>query len=87
MKEQTKADEYTRIQHTIFSERERRLINNCHEYAFNDPAGLPGHNLMLIIYKLDMALGHFCDEFGKKNREQFESVVQLSKISAEHVEK
>lgn len=36
----------------VFSERELRLINNARSYAFNDPAGLPGHNLMIIIDKL-----------------------------------
>ena len=33
-------------------ERERRLISNCVDYAYNDPAGLPGHNLMIIVSKL-----------------------------------
>lgn len=40
-----------------FDERERRLIRNCRDYAHNDPAGLPGHNLMLIINKMAEALG------------------------------
>jgi len=35
-----------------FTEREFRLINNCIEYHENDPAGLPGHNLMIIISKM-----------------------------------
>ncbi len=35
-----------------FTDRERRLIDNCKIYAANDPAGLPGHNLMVIIAKL-----------------------------------
>jgi hypothetical protein len=30
-------------------EREQRLVANCCAYA---PAGLPGHNLMIIIDKL-----------------------------------
>ena len=33
-------------------EREKRLINNCITYAADDPAGLPGHNLMVIIAKI-----------------------------------
>ncbi len=33
-------------------ERQQRLIINCREYAKNDPAGVPGHNLMIIIAKL-----------------------------------
>lgn len=44
-----------------FDERERRLIANCRDYGRNDPAGLPGHNLMLIVAKmaeiLDVCLG------------------------------
>lgn len=37
---------------THFEEREWRLITNCRVYADNDPAGLPGHNLMLIVSKM-----------------------------------
>ncbi len=35
-----------------YTERELRLILNCIEYRDGDPAGLPGHNLMLLIAKL-----------------------------------
>ena len=35
-----------------FTQRELRLIRNCMEYADEDPAGLPGHNLMMLIVKL-----------------------------------
>ena len=35
-----------------FTERELRMILNCLHYADDDPAGLPGHNLILIITKL-----------------------------------
>ena len=52
MKEQT---EYTYLRNgqTIsITERELRLIANCREYANGDPAGLPGHNLMMIVAKL-----------------------------------
>lgn len=38
--------------HDGFDERQLRLIENCLNYALNDPAGLPGHQLMLIIAKL-----------------------------------
>lgn len=37
----------------LFTERELNLIANCDGYALNNPAGLPGHNLMIIIHKLD----------------------------------
>lgn len=36
----------------IFTEREMDLIHNSRGYAQNNPAGLPGHNLMIIIAKL-----------------------------------
>jgi hypothetical protein len=39
-----------------FSEGEIRLIENCRTYAKNDPAGLPSHNLMIIIAKLSSLL-------------------------------
>lgn len=39
-----------------FTDRERRLIDNCRSYAANDPAGLPGHNLMVIVAKLSNLL-------------------------------
>lgn len=32
-----------------FDNRQQALIGNCTNYAENNPAGLPGHNLMLII--------------------------------------
>ena len=35
-----------------FDERQRRLIVNCRDYAASDPAGVPGHNLMLIIAQM-----------------------------------
>lgn len=35
-----------------FDERELRLMTNCKEYADSDPAGLPGHKLMLIVAQL-----------------------------------
>ncbi len=35
-----------------FDDRELRLIANARAYIANDPAGLPGHNLLLIIDKL-----------------------------------
>lgn len=43
---------------TEFSDREKRLIKNSVVYAENDPAGLPGHNLMIIIAKLMKELGN-----------------------------
>ena len=35
-----------------FDERQRRLIDNCVLYAAKDPAGMPGHNLALIVAKM-----------------------------------
>lgn len=39
-----------------FTDREMRLIINSLDYATGDPAGLPGHNLMVIIAKMAAAL-------------------------------
>ena len=36
----------------FFTARELRLVANCVEYWSGDPAGLPGHNLMLLVAKL-----------------------------------
>jgi len=36
----------------FFTARELRLVANCVEYLDGDPAGLPGHNLMLLVAKL-----------------------------------
>ena len=33
-------------------DRQKRIIENCKLYADNDPAGLPGHQLMIIVSKL-----------------------------------
>ena len=41
----------------MFDERERRLIRNCIDYECNDPAGLPGHNIMIIVAKMAELLG------------------------------
>lgn len=36
----------------FFNKRERCLIANCIHYAHNDPGGLPGHMLMLLVSKM-----------------------------------
>ena len=33
-------------------EREKGLIDSCRLYAENDPPGLPGHNLFMLVAKL-----------------------------------
>lgn len=43
-----------------FDERQQRLIKNCCAYSQGDPAGLPGHNLMIIVSKMALLL----DEVG-----------------------
>lgn len=45
-------DNVTPLPVLSISEREFRLIGNCIMYASSDPAGLPGHNLMLLVAKL-----------------------------------
>ena len=46
-----------------FTDREKLLIENCITYTENDPAGLPGHNLMLIIYRMSKLLDQIGDNF------------------------
>lgn len=60
-----------------FTQRELRLLRNCQEYANDDPAGLPGHNLIMLIDKLTnyfggllnmpLVLDHMIDEIGDEN--------------------
>jgi len=35
-----------------FDQQEIRLMRNCITYEENDPAGLPGHKLILLVAKL-----------------------------------
>ena len=35
-----------------FDDRQRKLIANCCTYTAHEPAGLPGHNLMVIIERM-----------------------------------
>lgn len=55
--EQELKDNYDAIVSEWFDEREFRLIRNAMIYAQNDPAGLPGHKLMLVVDKLCAFLG------------------------------
>lgn len=52
----------------FLDDRERRLVQNCLDYAARDPAGLPGHNLILIIDKLARMLDVYWDEHGGLSR-------------------
>ena len=51
-----------------FDDRELRLIKNCQNYTIGDPAGLPGHNLMIIIAKLVYALEEEIEYWGDANK-------------------
>jgi hypothetical protein len=35
-----------------FTDRELDLTDNCKVYANNNPAGMPGHNLAILVAKL-----------------------------------
>lgn len=64
MAEQIKLMAHYATLRTHFDEREAALIKNAVDYAKSDnPAGLPGHNLMLIISKLIDMLGLEPEEF------------------------
>ncbi len=53
MKPNLKVEEATPpIPPLFLTERESKLISNCTLYAANDPAGLPGHQLALLVDKL-----------------------------------
>lgn len=51
-----------------FDKRQLRLILNCIDYADSDPAGLPGHNLMVIVSILAKA----------KNIDRFELMAAIA---------
>lgn len=65
---------------SYFTQRELRLLRNCQEYAFDDPAGLPGHNLMMLVGKLanyfggllnrPLVLDQIIDEMGDVNESE-----------------
>lgn len=51
--EQTKLMKHYAVLREMFDAREAALIQNCVDYARSEnPAGLPGHNLMVVIAKL-----------------------------------
>lgn len=50
---------------SIFDPREKRLIANCIAYVNNDPAGIPGHNILLIVAKLAKLLANATPEMIK----------------------
>jgi uncharacterized protein YeeX (DUF496 family) len=56
--EKRRSDSWRRF----FDERQRRLIINCSNYAVSDPAGLPGHQLMLIVSKMTDLLDDAWDD-------------------------
>ena len=49
--------QYDQMIRDTFTDRELGIIRNALIYAQNEPAGLPGHNLMVIIDKLCGVLG------------------------------
>lgn len=68
-----------------FDERERRLIANCVTYGRNDPAGLPGHNLMMIVSKmvnlLDVCLGRGGTDTAVKRTVRGDLILFLERLS------
>lgn len=52
-----------------FDERERRLISNCVDYATSDPAGLPAHNIMIIVAKMVKLLNQQAGENAENIRQ------------------
>jgi len=64
----------------VFTERELRLIWNSETYVHNDPAGLPGHNLMVIIDKFDELVGMMA---GRLTREELDECVAIFEDDSE----
>lgn len=58
----------------VFTERELKLIWNSETYVHNDPAGLPGHNLMVIIDKFDQLVGMMA---GRLTSEELDECVAI----------
>lgn len=56
--------EWTPREKVLFelSERELRLLANAIIYSENDPAGLPGHNLLVLLAKLAEKVGVTYDD-------------------------
>lgn len=48
---------FSPIEERPLDDRERRLIQNCKDYANGFPAGLPGHQIILLVAKLAEKLG------------------------------
>lgn len=66
-------DKFARFLGEHFSERELDLINNCIVYANNAPAGLPGHNLIIIIEKLFATSVYSYNRLSKEARDTFDA--------------
>jgi hypothetical protein len=63
----------------LFDEREEKLIKNCVTYAENNPAGLPGHNLMLIIAKQDAIIKQLVDSYNElyeRHKNNFDMLIK-----------
>lgn len=67
-------------------EREQRLVANCCAYAAGDPAGLPGHNLMIVIAKLNAQMDDLLHLAGKGTEHiQIEELLgELSQLVNDH---
>ena len=44
------------------TERERRIVQNCRDYANGDPGGITGHATMIVVNKM----ANLLDEAGSK---------------------
>jgi len=57
----------------VFTPREIRLILNCQTYEMDDPAGLPGHNLIVLVSKIEELVGMLT---GRLNDDDLEEVIR-----------
>lgn len=64
----------------VFTDRELRLISNSQVYTLNDPAGLPGHNLMVIIDKFDQLVGAMASHLTREQLDECAAMFAESEV-------
>lgn len=68
-----------------FNDRELRLIKNCVNHVNDDPAGLPGHNLMVIIAKFAKLNDHLAQRKPITTKNILEKLPEMSSLELIHI--
>ena len=66
----------------ILTEREWKLITNCINYTRDEPAGLPGHNVIILVTKLFFALETTIHDF---DSEQIQTLIKAINMRMDEV--